>query len=318
MLLNLKKSAAAVSCSAILLAGCGGGESTSSPSGSGLFSVQSASPANGATAVAVNSKIQVTFSEPVDQTSLNAYTFQVMETEGNSLVEGRIKYNAGTRTVTFEPYTPLIYDTSLEIKVSNQVRSSAGNHLAMAYTSLLNTQARPSVSSFSPDNNATQVNPRTAIRIQLPETFNESTVAGNVSLRTSANVVVPFGLETDADALTVILKPTINLAANTEFSYTITTGVKSSSGASIYSTDQTKKFTTSAASPFPITLATSWDEYADSIKLATDGTLIVAGETWGALNSGRSNITTAMALLLLYIRQRVIFSIRFKLVPVHR
>lgn len=269
----------------LIVSACGGG-TVSSLNGSGSgFTVMSTSPTSADGEIDVSRKIQAVFSTDVDQTSLNSYTFQVMETEGMSLIEGKIDYNPSTRTVTFEPYMPLTYDTPFHLMISNKIRSNTSVHLALATNVNFHTIAQPQTSTFHPDDQAVGVSPRSAVRIQFGTNIDfESFDANTFSMvETATNISVAFDVEDDADAQTIILWPEDELEPTTEYSYTISSLAANNSGGSFFGADKTITFTTAASTPFTNSVASIWDDYADSIKIASDGTLIVAGETWGAL-----------------------------------
>jgi len=268
-----------------LITACGGG-TVGSNGGSSTFSVVSATPASGSEEIKVSQKIQVVFSDDVDQTSLNAYTFQVMETEGMSIIEGKIVYDSLTRTVTFEPFIPFTYDTPFHVMVTNLIRSTSSVHLANTTSVSFDTEESPDTSSFHPAENVTGVSPRTSIRIQFGtgidfESFDESAFTLKV---TNTQAPVEMEVELDEDAQVAVLWPEEELDINTNYTYTISSAVRNEFGAAYFGFDKSVSFTTASETPFTSFIASSWDDYADSVKLTADGnTLIVAGETWGVL-----------------------------------
>ena len=88
--------------------------------------VLSTSPANGATNVAVYTPLVVTFSEPMDPTTINANTFYVRPGT-NNLVSGAIYYDAPTRRATFTPASPLAYRTVYTATLTAGATDLAGN-----------------------------------------------------------------------------------------------------------------------------------------------------------------------------------------------
>jgi trimeric autotransporter adhesin len=96
---------------------------------SGL-SVTSASPANGATNQSIDSKITVTFSSPLDPSSVHGGTFRVVM-NGNA-VPGSHVLNGNT--ITYTPTSPLEESQTVTITVTTGVRSTTGASLASNYT----------------------------------------------------------------------------------------------------------------------------------------------------------------------------------------
>ena len=83
-------------------------------------------PANGATSVAVNTKLAVTFNEVLDPLSLNTQSFRLSGPDG--LVAGQVTY-AGN-IATFTPDHNLDANSTYTARLSSEVRDLAGNALA--------------------------------------------------------------------------------------------------------------------------------------------------------------------------------------------
>ena len=87
-------------------------------------------PVNGATGVATNSTINVTFSEAMQSSTINANTFTV--SDGSGKISGTVSYS-GT-TATFTPSGNLSDSTTYTAKITTGVRDLAGNALTSDYT----------------------------------------------------------------------------------------------------------------------------------------------------------------------------------------
>lgn len=83
-------------------------------------------PAHGATNVVTSTDITATFSEPMDASLFNSYTFSLTGPSG--LVSGSVAYS-GT-TATFTPAVPLAVGTSYTAVASTWLTDQAGNPLA--------------------------------------------------------------------------------------------------------------------------------------------------------------------------------------------
>jgi Domain of unknown function (DUF4082)/Bacterial Ig-like domain len=94
----------------------------------------STSPISGATGVAVNAVVSVTFNEPIDPATVSASTFE-LRNAANALVASSVSYNASTRTATLTPSAALPVSTSFTATVRGgatdpRIKDAAGNALA--------------------------------------------------------------------------------------------------------------------------------------------------------------------------------------------
>jgi hypothetical protein len=96
--------------------------------------VLSTTPANNANNVAVNSTINVIFSEDMDATTITGTTFTVKTTVGATPVAGSVSYNAATRTAIFNPTGNLTANTGYTVTITSGAKDLAGNGLAVNST----------------------------------------------------------------------------------------------------------------------------------------------------------------------------------------
>ncbi len=118
-----------LTCGLLLAAGaCSGGSgSSSAPPDTPAPTISSTSPATASTGVSVNTTIAVTFSEPIDATSVNASTFDVVDSGGHA-VAGVVSSSGAT--ATFAPNAPLAYLTTYTATVTRGIKDVAGKPLA--------------------------------------------------------------------------------------------------------------------------------------------------------------------------------------------
>jgi hypothetical protein len=95
------------------------------------------SPRDGATGVAVKTKVTATFSEAIAASTITTSSFTL---DG---VLGSVSYNSGTYTATFTPSANLAYSTTYTATLSTAITDLADNHLASAYTWSFRTEAKP-------------------------------------------------------------------------------------------------------------------------------------------------------------------------------
>ncbi|MGD9009142.1 MAG: Ig-like domain-containing protein [Desulfobacteraceae bacterium] len=91
--------------------------------------VSRASPADGATGVAVNANFGVAFSEAMDPSTINTSNFKV-----DNGVTGTIVYNSGSNLATFVPSAPLAEGTTYTATVTTGVRDAVGLPMAANFT----------------------------------------------------------------------------------------------------------------------------------------------------------------------------------------
>jgi hypothetical protein len=200
---------------------------------SGLFAptVSFTVPANGATGVAINEKIAVTFSEAMDPSTITRATFTLMrrsneegEDEGEE-VAGTVRY-AGV-TATFTPARNLAPNTAYTARVRRRARDLEGNELASDFVwsfttgATLNTTA-PTVSFAVPRNAATGVAVNQKIAAVFSEAMDPLTIStATFTLKQGTTAVA--GTVTYA-GVTATFNPLNTLAPDSIYTATMTTG----------------------------------------------------------------------------------------------
>lgn len=187
--------------------------------------VNSTSPANGATDVAINTRATATLSRAMDPTTITAATFTLMR--GATAVPGTVTYVAST--ATFAPTNPLAPNTTYTATITTGARDLAGEPLEDAHVWTFTTGATadataPTVSSTSPADGAEDV----AINRKITATFNETMDPATV---TTATFALRRGATAVAGAVTCVgseatFTPASPLAPSTTYTATITTGAR--------------------------------------------------------------------------------------------
>ncbi len=85
-------------------------------------------PTDDATSVAVNSQVEVVFSEPIDKLTVTSDTYFIMTGDGE-MVPGTFSFTDGDTTVIFTPDPPLAYGTTYFAFMTMDVKDPAGNQL---------------------------------------------------------------------------------------------------------------------------------------------------------------------------------------------
>lgn len=210
----------------------------------------SSSPANNDTDVAVSSAVTVTFSEAMDEATINGTTFSLTGPDAAS-VAGEVSYSAENNTATLMPAGNLDFNTLYTATISTDAQNEAGTALAEAFsfsfTTIDGDAMFITVTEQNPLDNST-VCPSREIRVTfdspldpasiespatnfvLTETLNTSNVDGQVSL--------------DALATTATFTPEFDLIPDLEYTVTVTTEVADLNGNNL-ETDLVWNFTVS-------------------------------------------------------------------------
>jgi len=207
--------------SVIFVAGCGQ-ETVTVPS------VVSTIPANGATNVAINTPISATFSMAMKTATITASTFTV--TGPGGAVAGAVAYSGST--ATFTPTATLAYSTLYTATITTGATDLGGTHLLNNYVWTFTTiTPPPTVTATVPVNAATGV----PIGQALSATFNEAVQCSTLASPATTFIVTGPGGAAVAGTVSctgsvATFTPTANLAVNTVYTATITTGAQSLAG----------------------------------------------------------------------------------------
>ena len=225
--------------------GCGGPDTTAT-----TLTVSSTNPADGETGVAINRTIAATFSEEMDPLTITTATFQVTG-PGTTSVAGTVDMDSTNRIATFTPSANLASDTLFTATITTGATDLTCNPLAGDFVWTFTTGATaddtaPTVTSTSPANAATGV----AINRTIAATFSER--MDPLTITTATFEVTGPGTTpvTGTVAYTLVgnvatFTPDSDLAINTTFTATITTGAEDLAGNALAS-DFVWTFTTGA------------------------------------------------------------------------
>lgn len=182
-------------------------------------------PLDGALDVALNSRVRVTFSEPVDPSSVTTGTF--MLTADGEAIAGTV--NTVGDTATFTPTAHFAPLTVIDAEATTGVTDLAGNPLDMSFTWSFTTgeevdEVAPTVLSTTPADFATDVAVTRTIRATFSETPDPATINPD-TFRVTAGAVAVEGTLT-LDGTTATFTPTTSLGDATHYDATITDGVR--------------------------------------------------------------------------------------------
>ncbi|WP_257453532.1 Ig-like domain-containing protein [Archangium lipolyticum] len=198
----------------------------------------SSSPAHGATYVAVNTQVVLTFSEPMDPTRV-----KVALSPAHSNL-GTPSWSGDKRTVKFTPTPILKYGTPYTLSI--QGTDEAGNALAATTvgfeTQSLPDTTPPTVASTAPGGNSTDADINTNVSLHFSEAMDTESATSAFSIHPT----VPGILTWDPSRKLLTFDPTASLAYSTVYTVTLGTGAMDATGNAL-AAPFSFKFTTSNA-----------------------------------------------------------------------
>ncbi|OGU82860.1 MAG: hypothetical protein A2499_03375 [Stygiobacter sp. RIFOXYC12_FULL_38_8] len=220
-----------------------------------LPTIISTSPTSGETSVVLNKQIAATFSVDMDVTSIQTTTFTLMQ--GTTQVLGFVSYS--NKTATFVPLNNLAPNTNYTSTITTGAKDLAGNALAANYVWSFTTGAPtavtlPTIISTTPTPGEIGV----ALNKQIAATFSVVMDASTITTSTFTLMqgTTPILGFVSYSGKTATFAPLSNLAANTTYTTTITTGAKDISGNAL-AANYVWSFTTAALPTYTVTLSSN-------------------------------------------------------------
>jgi hypothetical protein len=219
--------------------------------------VLSTTPLNGATGVTSKAKISATFSVPMDLSTLNASTFTLASSAGP--VSG-IVMRGGDSMAIFTPNNPLASRTTFTATITTGAKSASSLALPANYTWSFTTgggiATTPIVQSTIPINGVTGVPINGNISATFSEAMDSTTLTTSTFKLASGAGPVPGAV--NYANLAAVFNPTTQLASNTLYTATVTTGAKSLFGVAL-AANYVWSFTTGTtiAPTLPVNLGTA-------------------------------------------------------------
>lgn len=226
--------------------------------------VISTNPVSSAADVAFTQKITATFSEPMNSSTITTATFTLMQ--GTSFVSGTVSYS-GTMA-TFSPSSNLASNTAYTATITTGAKDSEGtaiaNNYVWSFTTGVQAVILPTIISTDPVNLATSV----VLNKQITATFSTAMEATTIQTTTfiltqGTTPVVGF---VSYSGTTATFAPLGNLAPNTTYTATLTTGAKDLSGNAL-ANNYVWSFTTGAATAAPMVISTDPTNAAIDVAL---------------------------------------------------
>jgi Ice-binding-like/Bacterial Ig-like domain len=208
---------------------------TGATTNSSAPTIISTNPANGAPAVPINQKVAAIFSAAMNAATINGTTFTVTG-PGATLVAGTVTYSAGSNTAVFAPTTNLAPSTTFTATVTNGAQDLAGNALGPGAvpnpwtftTGAATNSTAPTITLTNPANVATGVPLNATVNATFSEAMDPTTLtSATFTLTEPPGATSVTGTVTYATASNIAtFTPASPLAANTQYTATVTNGAK--------------------------------------------------------------------------------------------
>jgi len=246
----------------------------------------SAAPPSAAGGACPNTMVTVTFSKAMNPSTISGTTF-TLTGPALAAVTGVVSYDAPSDTATFSPSASLALNTVYTATVTTGAQDMAGKALGSNFVWSFTTgntaclAGPPTVVSAAPPNGTLGVCPNTLAVATFSEAMNPSTISATTfTLTGPAAASVTGQVVYDAPDYVATFTPASNLALNTTYTATITTGAQDLS-ANALAVDATWSFTTATVacqtSQVALGSAATFDVLAGSTVTNTGPTVITGG-----------------------------------------
>ncbi len=258
----------------LVFSGCGGGSSTTPPPPPVAPTVTAVAPTGSATGVAITTTVTASFSQAMNASTISASTF-TLSAQGGASVAGAVSYSASGNTTTFTPSASLAYGTTYTATITTGAQNSTGTALAANYTWSFATAPAlpptPTVTAVTPTSGSTGV----VISTPLTATFSQpmsapTIIASTFTLSVQGGAAVQGTVSYNSATSVATFTPAANLAYNTTYTATITTGATSTTGIAL-AANYTWSFTTAQA-PAPTVTAVTPTSGASGVAIAATAT----------------------------------------------
>jgi hypothetical protein len=215
--------------------------------------VTNRTPTPSAVDVAIGTNVTATFSEAVTGVSDTTFT---LEGPGATPVSASVSYNPTTRVATLDPASDLAHSTTYTARLTAGITDTSPNANALVPLNWTFTTVAappvdttpPTVTNRTPGVGATDV----AIGTNVTATFSEDVtgVSGTTfTLEGPGSTAVPAAVTYDAGTRVATLNPNANLANDTTYTATLTSGITDTSPNANALVQVQWTFTTAATPP---------------------------------------------------------------------
>ncbi len=215
--------------------------------------VVNVSPNPGSSDIDPGSNIVVTFSEPIDQSTVDSITFSV--TSNGTSISGTYAFSSNSVTVTFNPYNDFQDYADCNIQLTSGIQDLVGNPLSIGVfesSFTISDLNSPTVLNITPDSGSTEVDPTSIIVVEFSEPIDTATITASTFKVSSGGInisgVFTFSSSTD----TVMFTPDSELQDNTTCNIQLTSGIKDIAGNPLSVVFEASFVTSDITAPFVV------------------------------------------------------------------
>jgi hypothetical protein len=252
--------------------------------------VISTSPSDTATGISLITKVDATFNEVMNASTLNTATFTVQR--GTTGIAGVVTYTGST--ATFTPTANLAPNTSYTGTIVAGVKDPSGNAMIADYVWSFKTGAGPDitapyVTATDPLNAAINVAPDKNILATFSEAMDPLTISTSFTITntTLGGTSIPGAVS--YSGITAVFKPSADLSPNTTYAATITIGAKDLAGNAMLN-NYVWNFTTGQVTPPAIGSLSDFGVFGGNAGITNQGLNTV-------INNGSIGTTAASTLI---------------------
>jgi hypothetical protein len=257
-------------------------------------------PSHGASGAPVNTKISVTFSEPMDPATISVSTFSV--NDGALGISGTVQYVESSKMAVFTPATSLNSILTYTCTVKKGAKDLNGNGIEPEYTWIFQPgggtdPAGPTVSSVYPANGTPDAGINTAVTVTFNESIDPSSVDSSMLRLEEAGAGPVSGTVTYIDSSrTVLFEPASDLAPSKLHSAVVAAGIRDMAGNTL-APDYGWSFTTAALSDTTPPTIVSFDPGNGDVDVGAGENITVDFSEFmnsDTINSTTLRVTTGM------------------------
>ncbi len=260
-----------------------------------LPEITSTTPSPDAENEIINRFINVTFSEKMRESSINANTFRLFDNEGN-LVESNIDYS-GT-SATLKPMQSLNKLVTYTVKLARDIKDLTGNQIIRDYqwsftTGVDEDTSSPRINGMLPIPYSTGAALDTEIIVYLNKLVSSFSVTDTSFVVTGIDSSLDDGIFVVdgtfvVDGMSIIFKPTENLAFNTKYTVALNSEIQDQTGNNL-SENYFSQFTTLKSDDVDPPLVTSVSPTHKSKDIALNSNIIISFNE--DINPSSANLT---------------------------
>ncbi len=207
--------------------------------------VSSRTPASGATGVATDTTVRVTFDRALSPATVTGETVELRPVGGGGPIDADVEYLSATRSVLLTPAAPLAQSTAYRVTLTPGLRATDGTP-AVGQNWTFTTGQNLAITSHDPAAGAIGVAADGDVRATFSRPANPATVtAAAFRLTRGAATAVPAAVSYDPASQTATLNPSAGLAPATYTAHL--SGVRAADGGIL--PDSTWSFTVAGAAP---------------------------------------------------------------------